>query len=176
MMRVFALAMGLSLAAICAQFPEFSQQYAQRLAGKVEELQRFVQEFDRDAFAIGVSREQALIDLASSGAIGAQRAQTIVSTIDREKRLNLVLNDLRNANAIEQVIIINNSVDRDVARGTLHDFKPALPLTYEGFLFALIGFVAGISGFGLIGVAYRQATKKRGHTALSRRELQVKRH
>ena len=176
LLRTLAFAIGVSFAALAAQFPEFSQQYTQRLAGKVDELQRFVREFDLDASAVGVSREQALIDLARGGAIGAQRAQTIVSTIDREKRLNSVLNDLRNAGPIKQIMIVNNSVDKEIARGTLQDFHPALPVSFEGVAFALVGFIAGISSVGLIGAAFQQINKRRKRYALSRTSAQAKQH
>ena len=53
--RVLTLAGGLSGAAGLSQFPEFSQQYAQRLGGAVEELQLFVEEFDADAAGVGMA-------------------------------------------------------------------------------------------------------------------------
>ncbi|MEM6728480.1 MAG: DUF2937 family protein, partial [Pseudomonadota bacterium] len=37
-LRIFALIFGLSGAASLSQFPEFAQQYLQRLAGKVDQL------------------------------------------------------------------------------------------------------------------------------------------
>lgn len=142
--KAFTLAAGLAAAALLSQFPEFSQQYTQRLAGKVEELTRFVAEFDADAAKVGVSREQALIDLARGGAIGAERAQTMVSTIERRQRLSAALEDLRAAGPFSQVYHANAFGDGELVRGTLSDFKPAMPLTFAGLIFGGVGFLLGL--------------------------------
>jgi len=152
--RALTLAGGLAGAAGLSQFPEFSQQYTQRLAGKVEELTRFVEEFDADAANVGVSREQALIDLAQGGAIGTERAQTIVTTIERQNRLSTALLQLRSAGPFTRAYHANAFTDGELARGTLSDFKPAIPLTFEGLIFAGVGLLMGLglfSGFSALG-------------------------
>ena len=154
-LRALTLAVGLTGAAGLSQFPEFSQQYTQRLAGKVEELTRFVEEFDADAATVGVSREQALVDLAQGGAIGAERAQTIVTTIARKDRLGRALQDLRGAGPFTRAYHANVFTDGELARGTLSDFKPALPLTFEGVVFAIVGFLGGLGAIGLLSRLYR---------------------
>ena len=156
--RAVTLAGGLAGAAGLSQFPEFSQQYTQRLAGKVEELTRFVAEFDADAADVGVSREQALIDLAQGGEIGAQRAQTMVTTIERQARLSQALDDLRGAGPFTRAYHANVFTDSELARGTLSDFKPAVPLSFEGLVFAGVGFLGGMSVLSMLswiaGVAF----------------------
>ena len=47
-LRALTLAAGLTGAAGASQFPEFSQQYVQRLGGAVDELTRFVAEMQTD--------------------------------------------------------------------------------------------------------------------------------
>jgi len=143
LLRALTLVAGLSGAAGLSQFSEFSQQYIQRLAGKVEELDRFVAAFDADAAAVGVSREQALIDLAQGGAIGAARAQTMVDTMSRQAQLSAALEDLRGAGPITRAYHAHAFADGELVRGTLADFKPALPLTFDGVVFAIVGFLAG---------------------------------
>ena len=64
LVRAITLAGGLTGAAGLSQFPEFSQQYIQRLSGAVDELSRVVAEFDADAAALGLSRGEALDQLA----------------------------------------------------------------------------------------------------------------
>lgn len=149
-LRALTLAGGLTGAAGLSQFPEFSQQYMQRLGGKVEELTRFVEEFDADASAVGVSREQALIDLAQGGAIGAERAQTMVTTMERQTRLSTALDELRGAGPFTRAYHANAFTDSELARGTLSDFKPALPLTFEGLVFSGVGFLAGVGVFSFV--------------------------
>lgn len=143
MIRAVTFAMGLAGAATLSQFPEFSQQYLQRLAGKVEELTRFVADFDADAAEVGASREQALIDLAREGPIGAARAQTMVDTMARQRRLSETLEVLRGAGPFTRAAHAQAFTDGELARGTLADFQPALPLSLEGLVFAALGFFAG---------------------------------
>ncbi len=145
--RALTLAGGLAGAAGLSQFPEFSQQYIQRLAGKVEELTRFVEEFDADATDVGVSREQALIDLAQGGSIGAERAQTMVTTIARQNRLSTTLDELRGVGPFTRAYHAHAFSDSELARGTLSDFKPALPLSFEGLVFAGVGMLMGLGLF-----------------------------
>lgn len=144
--RALTLAGGLAGAAGLSQFPEFSQQYTQRLAGKVEELTRFVAQFDADAASVGLGREQALLDLARGGAIGAARAQSMADTIARQARLGAALKDLRAAGPFDRALNARAFADSELARSTLADFKPALPLTLAGAVFAAAGFLSGMGG------------------------------
>lgn len=152
--RALTLAGGIVSGLGVAQFPEYSQQYMQRMAGKVEELTRFVEEFDADARTVGVSREQALIDLAQGGAIGAERAQTMVTTIERQQKFSKALQELRSAGPFTRAYHASAFTDTELARGTLSDFKPALPLTFEGAVFGGVGFLGGIGIFSAIGALF----------------------
>ncbi len=49
MRRTLGLAGGLVLGIILSQFPEYAQQYTQRLGGAVDELRVITEDFDRDA-------------------------------------------------------------------------------------------------------------------------------
>lgn len=62
--RALALVAGLGGAAGVSQFPEYSQQYMQRLGGAVDEFLRFMDDFDKDAASLDLSRDAALVDLA----------------------------------------------------------------------------------------------------------------
>ena len=95
--KVITLAGGVAGAASFSQFPEFSQQYIQRMGGAVDELTRFVAEFDADAAELGLSREAALVDLAAGGDMGRARAETVAGTITRHARLEADLRALEGA-------------------------------------------------------------------------------
>lgn len=58
--RTLTLVAALSAGAATSQFPEFSQQYAQRLGGAVDALAEVVADFDASAQAEGLTRTQAL--------------------------------------------------------------------------------------------------------------------
>lgn len=151
--RAIILAAGLAGAAGFSQFPEYSQQYMQRLGGAVDELARFVAAFDRDATALGLSREAALVDLASGGDMGRARAETVVATIDRHARLSADLAALEGAGPFTRAYEARRFMDGEIAARALEVYKPALPLTFEGAVFASAGLLGGLSlasaGFAL---------------------------
>jgi len=159
--RTLTLTAGIAGAAATAQFPEYSQQYLQRMAGKEEELTRFVAEFDADAAEQGMSREQALIDLAMGGRMAAARADTMVETIARQRHFEQVLAELRGASPFERARYAAAFTDPELARGTLSDFKPALPLTFEGLSFAAIGFALASLIIGLLAWIVRLPFRRR---------------
>ncbi len=141
--KAITLAVGLAGAAGFSQFPEYSQQYMQRLGGAVDELSRFVAEFDADASELGLSREAALVDLAKGGSMGAARADTVVSTIERQARLSADLEVLQGAGPFTRAYELRRFSDSEIARRALDAFKPAVPLTFEGAVFAGAGFIGG---------------------------------
>ena len=51
MRRMIAGIGGLALAIVLSQFPEYAQQYTQRLGGAVDELRVITEDFDRAALA-----------------------------------------------------------------------------------------------------------------------------
>ena len=66
MLKILTLAGGVAGAVALSQFPEFSQQYLQRLSGAVDELRTQVVAFDTLATAAGITREEALAELDGS--------------------------------------------------------------------------------------------------------------
>ncbi len=142
--RALILAGGLAGAAGLSQFPEFSQQYVQRLGGAVDELHRFVTELDADATEVGLTRSAALADLAQGGAMGAQRAETMAGVIVRYERLSADLTALRSAGPFTRAHRARDLGDAEIANAAWAEFKPALPLTFEGAVFAGAGFLGGL--------------------------------
>lgn len=142
------LAGGLAGAAGLSQFPEFSQQYVQRLGGAVDELRAFVDGFDADAAKVGLTRQAALDDLARGGAMGAQRADTMTGVIVRYERLSADLAALRRAGPFTRAYRARSLSDAEIAQAAWAEFQPALPLSFEGAVFGGTGFLAGS---GIIG-------------------------
>lgn len=148
-LRTLTLAGGLAGAAGLSQFPEFSQQYTQRLAGAVDELSRVVEDFDRSAAALDLSREEALAAMTGSDFVERRRAD-MERALDRHDRLRADLALLRSAGPFTRAYRIAHFDDSDLARRTAADFKPALPLTFEGVTFAATGLILGMLAVGLI--------------------------
>jgi hypothetical protein len=148
--RVLALLGGLAGGASLSQFPEYSQQYIQRLAGAVDELTLFVTEFDADAASVGLSRDEALQELGASGELGAARAETIGTTVQRYERMKDALEVLQTAGPFTRAYNAVQFNDLDIAQAAMDDFKPAVPLNFEGVVFTGIGFLTGWLVIGLV--------------------------
>lgn len=142
MIRTLALAGGIAGAVALSQFPEFSQQYLQRLSGAVDELRDIVLDFDATAARAGLTREEALADLSAS-AFQSELQATLAGRIGRYEALSADYAALRAAEPLERLTQLHRFADPDIARRTWEDFRPAVPVTSEGLICAGIGFGAG---------------------------------
>lgn len=151
--RTLALAGGLAGAAGLSQYPEFSQQYVQRLAGQVEALSTVVADFDASAERSGLTRDAALAELTGTEFLDDRQAD-MTRTFGRYERLLADQAMLGTATPIERIFMPQRLRDAELLSGTWGDFKPALPLTSAGLVAALIGF---LGGWGLISVLTQAA-------------------
>ncbi|HEX4297760.1 MAG TPA: DUF2937 family protein [Devosia sp.] len=144
MRRTLAVLGGLALAVGFSQFPEYAQQYEQRLGGAVDELATITADFDTDAQKFGLTREQALQRYATSpDSFLVGRGTSMQRTLTRYGALSADLADLRGAGPLQRLVHLNDYFDSDVGARALADYKPAVPVTAEGFTWALAGFGAG---------------------------------
>ncbi|MEO1561873.1 MAG: DUF2937 family protein [Pseudomonadota bacterium] len=158
MSRILNMGVGVVLAAGASQFPEFSQQYVQRLGGAVDELEKVVVAFDNAASAADLTREEALKELSGTRFLD-QRQSDMRLTIGRYERLSADYENLRGATAFERVRYINGLTDRELIESTWSDFEPAVPLTPDGFAFTGSGFLAGL--FTMIGLTKMTRRRRR---------------
>ena len=159
--RALMLVGGLAGAAGLSQFPEFSQQYVQRLGGAVDELGRFVAEFDADADEAHLTRSAALTDLGQGGAMGAQRAETMAGVIVRHERLSADLDAVRSAGPFTRAYRMRSFADAEIAQAAWENFQPAVPLNMAGGIFAGAGFLAGLMLVGVIMALLRAPFRRR---------------
>ena len=144
---IFALICGLA----ASQFPEFEQQYRQRLSGAVTELARIVSRFDDDAGQFGLSRDEALSRyLASSDEFLNLRGKSMGEIIARYDYLSAHEERLENAGQFERLWVFARDRDMELARDTAGIYEPALPITTEGLAHAAGGFAGGLAIFGLL--------------------------
>jgi len=144
MRRTLAVLGGLGLAAVFAQFPEYAQQYEQRLGGAVDELRIIVADFDADAQKFGLSRQEALHHYAvSPDAFLVTRGTSMARTLARYAKLSAQLTDLAEADAWTRVTHLNDYLDSQISAQALAAFRPAVPVTAEGAAWGLGGFVLG---------------------------------
>ena len=158
-LRVLVLASGMTGAAAVSQFPEFSQQYVQRLGGAVDALGQVVADFDASAAAEGLTRADALAQMTGTAFVDRRR-QDMARTIDRHARLLSDVQTLRRTGPFMRAYHVAR-LDGEIARATWQDFKPALPLTFAGAVFAGVGFLAGCLVAGLASALLRWVSGRR---------------
>ena len=135
---------GLALAIVFSQFPEYAQQYTQRLGGAVDELRVITAEFDAAAIDAGLTRAAALQRYeAVDDTFVVGRGRSMRRTFERYQALQATLEDIRGAMGWERLALLPSYFDTDVGRRTLENYVPAVPVTLEGFAYAGLGFVAG---------------------------------
>lgn len=155
MRGLFCLVVGLAMAALLCQEPEFQQQYGQRLNGAIDVLQQQADRFDADAGARSLTRDQALDRLKTNpdpvaGNQGAQRQADFV-------RLDTLKHDraqLEEPGFIHRATTLVRHLDRPLAKATLAGFVPAAPFSAEGLFFGAVGLLIGLlASGGLVGLA-----------------------
>ncbi|MGE0210927.1 MAG: DUF2937 family protein [Parvibaculaceae bacterium] len=141
---IFRLACAALVAVLLSQFPEFVQQYRQRLGGAVDALAPIVRHFDETAARAGLDRGAALVRLrANPDDLVVGQTQATASAIDRFERLQRQAADLSTPISIERLGVFLTDYDPELARRTFDDFRPAVPATPDGIAHAGGGFVLG---------------------------------
>ena len=154
------LLVGLVCGALLSQFPEFHQQYIQRMGGTLDEL-------DNQVEALGGRASDADMELYqyvrrfldNEDELIQAEGQHMLDMLSRRKRLENALEEIKNAPGYLVAVTVLIHLDRDLAQATLAEYKPALPLTVNGAFYTLAGFLIGYIGMGLLS------------TLLPRREL-----
>ena len=144
MRRLIAATGGLSLAIVLSQFPEYAQQYTQRLGGAVDELRVITADFDRAAAEGGLDRQAALERYsAANDEFLAGRGTSMSATFQRYDLLSSTLARIEGAGPVERLQSLPAYLDTDIGRRTLENYRPAVPVTMEGVLYAGSGFILG---------------------------------
>ena len=158
LLNIVALVLGAGLG---AQGPELAQQYRQRLAGEVDALGRVAADFDRSAAAAGLSRAEALAAYPADGFVG-RRGADMARTLARHERLSAELTRLRAAAPAARPALMLQNADGEVLGAAMEEFRPAVPTTADGLLYAALGAGAlGVGASGAAGVARLARPRRR---------------
>ena len=168
MFRIVTIVIGLICGGVLSQFPEFAQQYEQRLGGAVDELTRMVAEFDASATRAGMDRETALAEYDKTGqTFFADRGTDMRNVISRQERLSDHLASLQDQSPLTRVANFASYFDAGIAGRALEAFRPAIPVTIEGLIYAGAGFLIGL-GLSFGGRAgMRRLRRRRAEPATS---------
>jgi hypothetical protein len=142
--RTLSLAIGLCGALAASQLPEFTQQYSQRLGGRIDELTLIVSRFDRDSIAVSEDRQSAIARLARSpDELVRRQSSAMADNIVRLKRLQAQLAAMATAGSFGRISAFLSDPDPGVAASTWDNFQPAIPATGEGVASGGAGFLVG---------------------------------
>ena len=158
-LRGMVLAGGLAGAAATSQFPEFSQQYLQRLGGAVDALGEVVADFDASATASDLTREDALAQMQGTPFL-ERRSADMTRSIARFERLSSDLETLQGQGPFMRAYNGTRFTDEEIARAAWEAYQPAVPVNFAGLTFAGAGFVLGSLAlsllFGLLRMSFRR--------------------
>ncbi len=102
------------------------------------------EDFDRAALAGGLDRAAALGRFeASNDDFLAGRGSSMTATFQRYDNLSATLARIEGANAVERLQSLPAYLDTDIGQRTLENYRPAVPVTMEGILYAGGGFILG---------------------------------
>ena len=136
-------------AAALSQYPAFTQQYIQRLGGTVDALEEVVQDFDNSALDAGLTRGEALAEMAGTPFLEA-RAADMRHTFARHVILTDQLARLRNATPMERIWMAPSLRDTDTLKATWADYAPAVPVTFAGAATGGVGFLGGWAAIAVV--------------------------
>ncbi len=140
-LRSLALAGGLAGAVGTSQFPEFSQQYTQRLGGAVDALEQVVADFDAAA-ASDLTREDALAQMQGTPFL-ERRSADMTRSIARYERLSANLKALEGQGPFMRAYNAARFTDAEIAQAAWQAYQPAVLVNFAGLVFAFVGFVLG---------------------------------
>jgi hypothetical protein len=157
-----ALAIGFLCALLGAQWPEFSEQYRQRLGGALDELRRIVAAFEAEAESHSLTPAEAVARLKdNSDPLARERGADIDGDIAREARLERQIAELREAGPLRRLVVMAGDLDPATAGQALRDFEPAIPVTSEALIVGGLALVLGWGGTHLCAWPIRRRRQAR---------------
>lgn len=130
-------------ALLFGQFPEFFQQYLQRLGGSLDELRKRVAEIAADAATSGLDAEAYVATFLDSPP-HALEGRRMEDSLTRLPELEEAYRVLSEAAPWERGGLFLSHSDATIAAHTFAAFKPAMPITVEGLAYGLFGAAVGL--------------------------------
>lgn len=150
-------------AALSSQLPEFIQQYLQRLGGSLDEARRQLAQFQEIASKSGLTLSQLIAKSRDAGEATVVRfGQLIQDTEARVNTLAAAESAIRDASIFSRPFVFVRHADFEIARATLGIFKPAMPTTVEGLMYAVLGMLVIMAVYhGAVKYPVRRALRRR---------------
>ena len=166
--RRFALAIAVLAGLIGSQWPEFVQQYRQRLGGALEELNRIIAEFDAEARAQNLTPIEGLSRLeGNADPLAHERGEDMAETIDRAKRLSAQLGAIDSGGPLTRLYVVVKDFDLKIAQSALDNYEPAVPLSFGALAAACFAAFWGWVATHLVAWPLRRRSRLRAMRARS---------
>lgn len=122
------------------QVPEFIQQYLQRLGGHLDEARRQLESFTQVAAMSNLTLPQLVERTAqNSDEAVAKLSGVMREAMERVDHLSAAMDAIRNASAWTRPFVFLRHLDPAIAKATWAIYKPAVPTTVEGLVYAGFG-------------------------------------
>jgi len=158
--RRFALAIAVLAGLIGSQWPEFAQQYRQRLGGALAELDRIVAEFNAEAHAQNLTPAEALSRLeGNADPLARERGEDMAEAIERQKRLRAQLQAIAAGGPLTRLYVVATDFDPEIARSALDSYEPAAPLSLGALAAAGLAAFWGWAATHLIAWPFRRRSR-----------------
>lgn len=129
---------------IFSQFPQFMQQYTQRLAGHVEALQKLLHQLRQIASFSHKTLEQYIQKFKDSTDTDfSQQADFMQGILNRWQELNQALDHLTQSSIWLRPYYFLKDLQTDIAKSTFASFQPGFNLSMEGLCYAGAGMIFG---------------------------------
>jgi hypothetical protein len=129
-------------AVLFSQGPEFMQQYLQRLGGHLQEAQRQLGLFREAATRSGRTLEQFIAQAQANPDPGIVQLGSVMNdAVQRTASLQAAHDALFSSSLWMRPVVFFGHLDLGIAEATWSAYKPAVPTTAEGILYAMTGMV-----------------------------------
>ena len=137
-------------ALLFSQAPEFMQQYLQRLGGHLDEALRQVAQFRHAAGQAGLTLDRLIAQTgANADPAVARLGGVMAGSLARAEALQSAQDSLAQATLWTRPFVFVRHLDFGIARATWAVFRPAVPTTLEGLIYALAGMLVLLAFYHL---------------------------
>jgi hypothetical protein len=150
-------------AVLFSQLPEFIQQYLQRLGGHLDEARHQLEQFRAAAAKSNLTLDEFITrTLGSAEPAVARLGGVMRETVARVDELAAAETAIRQASIFARPFVFLRHLDLSIAQATWSIFKPAVPTTLEGLVYAALGVLLALVFYhGLVKTLVRRALRRR---------------
>lgn len=126
------------------QIPLFMQQYTQRLAGHVAELNRVLNNLRELAFQSNKTLEEYIAKfLANPDLDFSRQGEFMAGVASRWQHLSQALENMNTSSIWMRPYVFLRDLQLEIAKPVFYSFELGLNLTLEGFFYAILGAMLG---------------------------------